>query len=75
MLWIAALRGIAMAVDDDEVTRKQLTAVLLAMQLLVRDAPDEKRRRIAILGLASLRRLTGALLGTSQAPSGSTAST
>ena len=64
-----------MTVEDEEVTRKQLTAVWLAMQLLVRDAPDEKRRRIATLGLTSLRRLTDTLLGTSQAPSGSTAPT
>jgi hypothetical protein len=64
-----------MAVDDDEVTRKHLTAVVLAMQLLVRDAPDEKRRRIATLGLASLRRLSDTLLKASQATSGGTAPT
>ena len=64
-----------MAGKNDEVTRKQLTAVMLAMQLLVRDATDEKRRRIATLGLASLRRLTDTLLGTSHAPSESTAPT
>jgi len=56
-----------MAADNEEGTLKQLTAVSLAMQLLVRDAPDDRRRRIAALGLASLHRLTDTLLGTGEA--------